>query len=345
MFTTTKQQAAGAFCNAMGAETIQKSAVSPKNQKSRRNILIIIFGIFFVGFIFSSCEKPIINDDPNAEKIAQLRADSTRLAYEVREVIKTAKEELSNIFYDYEIFEWYVELYLPSGVNNFPDTVQLYVWKAGSNLIDYPNSNYYSVYKNLKDKGNEYLSIVAKLQEIFPPKPEEEKSGTIGMLLWKISPDKVLTISGNGEMPNYEMPGQTVNTPWYPYRDKINKIVVTSGVTSIGENAFTRCVKATDISIGNDVKSIKERVFFNCMNLANVTIGNNVETIELDVFRGIFNLKKVTINVIIPPSLDIEGQHATHATKESTLFVPKGSLAAYENSMAWREAFGTIVEQ
>jgi len=36
-----KQKVAGAICGAMGAETIQKSAVSPKNQRSRNHLIII----------------------------------------------------------------------------------------------------------------------------------------------------------------------------------------------------------------------------------------------------------------------------------------------------------------
>lgn len=54
----------------------------------------------------------------------------------------------------------------------------------------------------------------------------------------------VLTISGSGEMKDYE---QISDTPWFAYNDVITKIVVEEGITSIGNNAFSGCTELLEI--------------------------------------------------------------------------------------------------
>ena len=55
---------------------------------------------------------------------------------------------------------------------------------------------------------------------------------------WKFE-DGTLTISGTGDMPDYEIHDN--KAPWYSDRDKIKIVVIEDGVTSIGNNAFLRC--------------------------------------------------------------------------------------------------------
>ena len=60
-----------------------------------------------------------------------------------------------------------------------------------------------------------------------------------------LSDDGTLTISGTGDMPDYRFVydtnhGQTT-APWYSEREKIKKIVIENGVTSIGQYAFYNC--------------------------------------------------------------------------------------------------------
>ena len=61
-------------------------------------------------------------------------------------------------------------------------------------------------------------------------------SGTCGDgLTWMLTQDGTLTISGTGEMEYYH---GADTAPWCKNREDIINVVVTSGVTSIGESAF-----------------------------------------------------------------------------------------------------------
>ena len=75
---------------------------------------------------------------------------------------------------------------------------------------------------------------------------------------WKFE-DGTLTISGTGDMPDYEIHDN--KAPWWIYQDKIEKVVIKDGVTNIGSYAFYYCENLTSITFkgntpptfGNDV--------------------------------------------------------------------------------------------
>ena len=75
-----------------------------------------------------------------------------------------------------------------------------------------------------------------------------------------------LTISGNGDMTNYNSEDMYVdNIPWYNYKENIWNVIIENGVTSIGNNAFYECSNLTDISISNSVTTIGEAAFAFCI--------------------------------------------------------------------------------
>ncbi len=67
-----------------------------------------------------------------------------------------------------------------------------------------------------------------------------------------------LSISGTGAMADYDI---SENTPWYSRKDDITTVVVKSGVTSIGNNAFAKFPKLAFISLPNGLQSIGDYAF------------------------------------------------------------------------------------
>ena len=120
-------------------------------------------------------------------------------------------------------------------------------------------------------------------------------SGTCGAegdgsnLTWTLDSDGVLTISGSGDMGNY-----VSTSPWG--RDvRVKSVIITDGVTSIGNWAFARCTSLSSVTIPNSVTSIGESAFYGCESLTSVTIPDSVTSIGESAFRDCASLTSVTI--------------------------------------------------
>ena len=118
-----------------------------------------------------------------------------------------------------------------------------------------------------------------------------ETSGTCGPdLIWHLTDNGVLTISGKGKMYDYSSLNRA---PWYGY--DIKRIIIGDGITTICGSAFYNCRKLTSVTIGNSVTTIGESAFCNCSALTSVTIPNSVTEIVSEAFNNCSALTSVTI--------------------------------------------------
>ena len=108
-------------------------------------------------------------------------------------------------------------------------------------------------------------------------------SGTTGALTWILSHEGTLTISGYGAMPDYS---DMQSAPWQDYLSSIKSIVMTSGVTKIGNYAFVYCTQITSINIPTTVTDIGSYAFYHCTNLTSVSLPNTVSIIKPYTFFG-----------------------------------------------------------
>lgn len=102
-----------------------------------------------------------------------------------------------------------------------------------------------------------------------------------------------LTIRGSGAMEDYLMSG---HQPWRSFRDQITSVVVSPGVTSIGNLAFTRFSKLIHVDIADSVVSIGEGVFSDCSSLTDITIPQSVKYIGPVAFYHCTNLSSITLS-------------------------------------------------
>ncbi|MBR1853864.1 MAG: leucine-rich repeat protein [Lachnospiraceae bacterium] len=119
-------------------------------------------------------------------------------------------------------------------------------------------------------------------------------------LTWKIDADGVLTISGTGEMKNYDISQEMLTTaPWAKY--DVKSVVIGSGVTSIGNCAFFGCSSlAGELTIPNTVASIGENAFNSCDSITSLIIPNSVTKIGSGAFNACSGL---TGSLTIPGSV------------------------------------------
>lgn len=161
------------------------------------------------------------------------------------------------------------------------------------------------------------FGILETLTASLPITVSAASSGTCGEnLTWTLDDSGTLTISGSGEMTDWESYDEA---PWYSLRRRITSVTIKSGVTSIGNCTFVDCSSLTSVIIGNDVTSIGDYAFENCENLTSVTIPDSVISIGVDVFynTAIYNNDEnwesnvlYIDNCLIATKEDLSGEYA-----------------------------------
>ena len=86
----------------------------------------------------------------------------------------------------------------------------------------------------------------------------------------------------------------------------LTEITIPNSVTSIGQYAFSFCIRLTSVTIPNSVTSISQYAFKSCRGLTSVTIPNSVTSIGQYAFDDCFRLTSITI----PNSVTSIGQYA-----------------------------------
>ena len=116
---------------------------------------------------------------------------------------------------------------------------------------------------------------------------------------------------------------------------------IPNGVKEIGDDAFSDCIGLKSIDIPNSVEKIGFNSFQDCRSLTSITIPNSVTSIGTHAFQYCNNLTSVTVEWTEPISINSNDTFSNRAN--ATLYVPKGSKAAYEAADYWKE-FKEIVE-
>ncbi len=155
--------------------------------------------------------------------------------------------------------------------------------------------------------------------------PDPPKSGNCGAtgdnVTWQLTENTdgsstyTLTIRGSGAMKDFQFGS---HQPWYSFQKQITSVVISSGITSIGNSAFALfanlthvdiadsvisigldafyyCSSLTDITIPQSVKYIGPVAFYHCTDLSSITLSNNIISIGNGAFSECTNLTSITI--------------------------------------------------
>lgn len=144
------------------------------------------------------------------------------------------------------------------------------------------------------------LCLLCMLMNLLVFSVSAETSGDCGdNATWSLSDDGVLTISGSGAIRDYIYEGANlwpnIKAPWRKDASKIKKVVISSGITRIGDNAFCCLPNVTSVSIANTVTSIGQAAFCDMKALTQITIPESVADIEKSAFKQCKSLKTVKL--------------------------------------------------
>ena len=123
--------------------------------------------------------------------------------------------------------------------------------------------------------GLRFLGMIIVLMTVLPVFlcALAAESGNCGMdVMWTLDEDGVLTISGMGEMDDFEYIPQYnhCRSPWSEYAGSINKVIISEGITGIGYHAFHNCQNLTCIFISGSVVRIGSEAFAGIDDLTDV---------------------------------------------------------------------------
>ena len=77
---------------------------------------------------------------------------------------------------------------------------------------------------------------------------------------------------------------------------QVERVVIPDSVTTIGEGAFSGCVKLTSLTIPESVNAIGNGAFSGCVSLTSLTIPENVSSIGSGAFYGCENVTEIYYN-------------------------------------------------
>ena len=102
---------------------------------------------------------------------------------------------------------------------------------------------------------------------------------------WEVK-DNVLTISGYGKMEDYSY------SESHPWPNTIEQAIISSGITSIGNYAFSNCDCLISVGIPDSITYIGDDAFTGCGRLTQIVLPDNISNISRYAFYG-SNAKRI----------------------------------------------------
>ena len=246
-----------------------------------------------------------------------------------------------------------------SFINGYMEYVnyQKYATKVAQSYVDTaktasPGTSYNALEQSIKDDdsmSDSYLKLIGTYYNLhnkyYGELTKTVDSGTADEMNWSLNGKGTLTISGNGDMKEYSYSDR----PWHKYKDKIKKVVVEDGITSISRYAFYECTGVISVNIPKSVSFIGDNAFNGCTSLKSVNMEENTNKsfkteIDLAAFMNCTSLKSISFpsnvtklgdsvlngctnleNVSIPSSVTEIGSEAFgNCTSLENLTLPEG---------------------
>ena len=136
-------------------------------------------------------------------------------------------------------------------------------------------------------------SLLAE-QKVAVAEVEIVAEGEAGPVHWVLASDGTMTFSGEGAMPDYTALMGT-DVPWADYKNDIRNVVISDGLTHIGQYAFSECGNLVSVNIPDGVESIADCAFAACGSLKEIVVPSTVVSLGHSVFAQCTGLVEVVL--------------------------------------------------
>ena len=172
------------------------------------------------------------------------------------------------------------------------------------------------------------LAGILLLMLLAPAVSAAETSGTWGDFTWSYD-NYTLTITGEGEME----PGQ----PWAAFKDTIEHLVFTGGVSKIADGAFEDYDALETIDFGDSMREIGKRAFYDCEDITELRMPESFRIFGPDSFRNCELLSRIICEGGIMPSFK---SGCMQGCSYISVFYPPNNPWAWEYTNTVMSAYG-----
>ena len=118
----------------------------------------------------------------------------------------------------------------------------------------------------------------------------------------------------------------------------LRKVVITDKETEISPNEFYGCTNLQEFTIGDGVTTFGDWAFSGCSSLQSLSFGTQLKTIGKEAFSDCASVTKIVSKAVTPPTCSTQALDDINKWS-CTLFVPVGSMAAYQAAEQWKDFF------
>lgn len=165
----------------------------------------------------------------------------------------------------------------------------------------------------IADYNNELLNMTIHYEQTVEPSEPDQPAGSSGSCgdnaTWEMDEEGTVTITGTGAITN-EIAGNA----------NVVDIVVSEGVTAIGEQAFFGCENLQTVVLPESVETIGAGAFYNCSSLETIVIPETVTTVGAEAFAGCTSLSEAIIGKYINSKPAVRSGNAVNTQIESAAF-------------------------
>ena len=180
-------------------------------------------------------------------------------------------------------------------------------------------------------------------------------------MYWEFdSATATLTFYGEGEMYDYETASAS-RPAWYANYSSVQHVVLSEGITRVGNYAFYGFNKITDVSFPSTLRELGTGAFWNCSKLNNVVLPANLETLGGYAFYNCQALTALSFNsglksigsscfqncyylagdLVLPEDLETLGSYAFSNCRSYTAISIPGSLKTV-GEYAFSNCYGAL---
>ena len=222
----------------------------------------------------------------------------------------------------------------------YPPVVHTHTWGEVQYEPAHPHKGYHVCTSCTASEYVGYNETSEACTTCNPPTTTYVASGNYGNnITWTLDNEGTLVFDGNGKM--YDARGAAGYVISYSISlERVKKVVISDGITNIGESAFRDFSSLTNVEIGSSVKSIEKSAFYQCGALTNIKISNSVTSIGEDAFRYCRSLTSIKI----PNSVTNIGDEAFDCCSLTSIEIPNSVTSIGEDAFALCELSEIVVD-